>query len=47
VVVGANEWLWRPVRRALTHNHQRREMAALQADLVAEFRDLAAPRRSC
>jgi transposase len=35
------EWLWRPVRRAVTHNHQRRELATLQADLEAEFRYLA------
>jgi transposase len=35
------EWLWRPVRRAVTHNHQRREMATLRADLEAEFRHLA------
>jgi transposase len=35
------EWLWRPVRRAVTHNHQRREMATLRADLEAEFRQLA------
>jgi hypothetical protein len=35
------EWLWRPVRRAVTHNHQRRELALLQADLEAAFRHLA------
>jgi hypothetical protein len=35
------EWLWRPVRRAVTHNHQRRELATLRADLEAEFRHLA------
>ena len=35
------EWLWRPVRRAVTHNHQRRDLAALRADLEAEFRHLA------
>ena len=34
------EWLWRPVRRAVTHNHQRRAMATLQADLGAAFRHL-------
>ena len=34
-------WLWRPVRRAVSHNHQRREMATLRADLEAEFRQLA------
>jgi DDE superfamily endonuclease len=36
------EWLWRPLRRAVTHNHRRRDLAALQADLEAEFRSLAA-----
>jgi len=36
------EWLWRPLRRAVTHNHQRREMATLRADLEAEFRHLVA-----
>ena len=35
------EWLWRPVRRAVTHNHQRRTLATLRADLEAEFRHLA------
>jgi transposase len=35
------EWLWRPVRRAVTHNHRRRELATLRADLEAEFRHLA------
>ena len=35
------EWLWRSVRRAVTHNHRRREMATLRADLEAEFRHLA------
>jgi transposase len=35
------EWLWRPVRRAVTHNHQRRELATLRADLEAAFRHLA------
>ena len=35
------EWLWRPLRRAVTHNHQRREMGTLQADVEAEFHRLA------
>jgi transposase len=35
------EWLWRPLRRAVTHNHQRRTMASLLADVEAEFRYLA------
>ena len=34
------EWLWRVLRRAVTHNHQRREMARLRADVEAEFRYL-------
>ena len=32
------EWLWRPLRQAVTHNHQRRDLATLQADVAAEFR---------
>ena len=36
------EWLWRPLRRAVTHNHQRRELAGLRADAEAELRSLAA-----
>ena len=36
------EWLWRPLRRAVTHNHQRRELAPRQADVEAAFRHLAA-----
>lgn len=35
------EWLWRPVRRAVTHNHHRQELATLRADREAEFRHLA------
>lgn len=35
------EWLWRVSRRAVTHNHQRREFATLCADAEAHFRDLA------
>jgi hypothetical protein len=35
------EWLWRPVRRAVTHNHQRTDFDALRADLEAEFDALA------
>ena len=35
------EWLWRPVRRAVTHNHQRRYLASLRADAEAEFAHLA------
>jgi transposase len=36
------EWLWRVSRRAVTHNHRRRDFAALCADAEAHFRDLAA-----
>jgi hypothetical protein len=36
------EWLWRPVRRAVTHNHQRREVATLRTDLEAVFCHLTA-----
>lgn len=36
------EWLWRVSRRAVTHNHQRRDFATLCADAEAHFRDLAA-----
>jgi transposase len=35
------EWLWRVSRRVVTHNHRRREFAALCADAEAHFRDLA------
>jgi DDE superfamily endonuclease len=35
------EWLWRPLRRAVTPNHQRREVATLRADVEAEFAHLA------
>ncbi len=35
------EWLWRPVRRAVTHNHHRTDFATLLADLEAEFDALA------
>ncbi len=35
------EWLWRPVRRAVTHNHHRTDFAALLTDLEAEFAALA------
>ena len=31
------EWLWRPVRHVVTHNHQREDFTALLADLQAEF----------
>jgi transposase len=31
------EWLWRPVRHAVTHNHHREEFAVLLADLQTEF----------
>ena len=34
------EWLWRVARRAVTHNHQRRDFALLCADAEAHFRDL-------
>lgn len=35
-------WLWRVSRRAVTHNHQRRDFATLCADAEAHFRDLIA-----
>ena len=35
------EWLWRVSRRAVTHNHQRRDFATLCADAEAHFRSLA------
>ena len=35
------EWLWRASRRVVTHNHQRRDFAALCADADAHFQDLA------
>jgi transposase len=35
------EWLWRVSRRAVTHNHQRRDFATLCADAEAHFRGLA------
>lgn len=31
------EWLWRPLRHAVTHNHHRDDFALLLADLDAEF----------
>jgi len=36
-----SEWLWRPVRRAVTHTHHRADFATLRADLEAEFDTLA------
>lgn len=36
------EWLWRISRRVVTHNHQHRDLAALEAAAVAHFRHLAA-----
>jgi hypothetical protein len=36
------EWLWRVSRRAVTHNHQRRDFAMLCADAEAHFRELVA-----
>lgn len=36
------EWLWRVARRAVTHNHRRRDFATLCADAEAHFRELAA-----
>ena len=36
------EWLWRASRRVVTHNHRRRDLAALGADAEAHFRHLAA-----
>jgi hypothetical protein len=35
------EWLWRTSRRIVTHNHRRRDLAALSADAEAHFRHLA------
>jgi transposase len=35
------EWLWRLVRRAVTHNHHREEFAVLLDDLWGEFDALA------
>jgi len=35
------EWLWRLVRRAVTHNHQREEFSVLLDDLWREFTALA------
>lgn len=35
------EWLWRLVRRAVTHNHHREEFAVLLDDLWREFATLA------
>ena len=35
------EWLWRVVRQAVTHNHQREDFATLLADLDAHFARLA------
>lgn len=37
-----SEWLWRVARRAVTHNHRRRDFATLCADAEAHFRDLVA-----
>lgn len=31
------EWLWRPVRYAVTHNHRREDFTLLLADLQTEF----------
>ena len=36
------EWLWRWTRREVTHNHQRRTFADLQADLRQHFQRLLA-----
>jgi DDE superfamily endonuclease len=36
------EWLWRVTRRAVTHNHQRREMGSLLADAEGHFQGLQA-----
>ena len=36
------EWLWRVSRRAVTHNHQHRDRAALRAAAEAHFAELAA-----
>ena len=35
------EWLWRPVRRAVTHNHHRTDFDTLLTDLRTEFDALA------
>lgn len=35
------EWLWRPVRRVVTHDHQRTDFDTLLSDLRAEFDTLA------
>ena len=35
------EWLWRPVRHSVTHNHHREDFAGLLADLQTEFDILA------
>jgi transposase len=35
------EWLWRGTRRAVTHTHQRTDIAALTTDLTTHFVDLA------
>ena len=35
------EWLWRLVRHAVTHNHQREDFAVLLDDLAREFAALA------
>jgi transposase len=35
------EWLWRPVRHVVTHNHQREDFAVLLTDLQAEFDTLS------
>ncbi len=34
------EWLWRPVRHVVTHNHQREDFADLLTDLQTEFDSL-------
>ncbi len=36
------EWLWRVTRRAVTHNHQRRDMESLMADAQSHFQGLQA-----
>lgn len=35
------EWLWRPVRHVVTHNHHREDFTALLADLQTEFDTLS------
>jgi len=35
------EWLWRPVRRVVTHNHHREDFTDLLADLKTEFDTLS------